>query len=177
MHRLTKGTALVGDLLLDGAKLEKVVKIRLGTGGTATGTSQTVTPYVLPTQAEIYYAFVNILTASTGATKTFSVGTSGTASGFLLSVSAASTGLVRPNITTATSGGNTGGFMLVSNTFGSLLMSFSSGSTAVGDAGFNLTKTYLSDSNASRTITFTPNSSEWSAFSADLYIVLTDVTR
>lgn len=182
MNRGTKDALLCGDLLMDVAKLDKAYKVRLGTGGVAVGSTQTVVtgPFAtLPAQALVYDVFVNVLTASTGTTKTLSVGTSGTGTGFLNSVDVSTTGIVRGLISAATSGPGTGGLFLKSTTYGSLLMTFTSGSTAAGDNGVAIQKTYPSDSNASRGLTFTPNSSDWvgGTFSADLLIFYTDLTR
>lgn len=179
---VTKGTVFAGDVLLGGRKLDKWFIFRLGTGGNVIAGSSyspiTLGPLAqLPSQVLVFDAFLNVLVASTGTTKTLLVGTSGTPGGFLNGISVGTTGIVRPFITTATSGGNTGGFMLVSSVYGTLLMSFSSGSTAAGDAGFCLPKTYPSDSNASRGLGFVPGSTDWTLFQADLYLSLVDITQ
>jgi len=181
VNKATKGTLEVGDVLLDNAKLDKAIKIRLGVGGVTPGTSTTVIsgPFgTLPSQAVVYDCFVNVLAASTGATKTMTVGTTGTPAGFLNGIDCSSTGIARPVITAATSGPGTGGLFMKSTTYGSLLMQFTSGSTAAGDNGVAIQKTYPSDSNASLGLCFTPGSTEWSgAFKADLYLFLTDLTK
>ena len=168
-NRLTEGTALVGDVLLDNAKLDKSIKIRIGTGGTAVGTSETTvtSPYaVLPAQAAVYDVFLNVLTASTGATKTIGIGLLSTSSGgnrtgFLAAASVASTGLVLGTVATGTSGAGTYGAFLTTQTTGNAPVQ----------------KTFSSDSITAKTLSFTPNSSEWIAFSADLYVCYVDVTR
>lgn len=161
-NRLTKGPALVGDILLDVAKLDKAVRIRLGTGGNLiAGSSYVQSSYVLPAQAVVYDAFLNVLVASTGATKTLLVGTSGTPAGFLSAISAATTGIQLPAIAAGTSG---------AGTYGSFFTVFTTGPAPVQ-------KTYASDSNASRTVGFTPGSTDWALFQADLYLFLTDLTQ
>lgn len=161
MNVLTKGAAAVGDILLFGSKLDKAVRVRLGTGGAAiASSSMSLTPYVLPAQAIVYDAFLNVLTPSTGGTKTLLVGTSGTPAGFLNGVNVGTSGIALPVIAAGTSAGGT---------YGSLLTVFTTGNSQAQ-------KTYASDSNASRTVTFTPNSTDWVAFAADLYLFLTDLT-
>jgi hypothetical protein len=159
-HVVSKGTIDAGDVLLKGAKLDKAVVVRLGSGGTAPGTSATITSFVLPAQAVVYDAFLNVITPSTGATKTVSVGTSGTPTGFLTGIDVSTTGLKLPVVAGGTSG---------AGTYGSLFLTFTTGNAPV-------TKSYASDVSASRTISFTPNSSEWVAFAADLYLSYIDLT-
>lgn len=163
-NRLTKGAALVGDILLDGAKLPKKVRIRIGVGGVAISASSYVnTTYVLPSQAVVYDAFLNVLVASTGGTKTISVGTSGTPLGFLSGIGAGTTGLSLPVIAAGTSG---------AGTYGSLLFAYTTGNAPVQ-------KSYASDASASRTIGVTPGSTDWvgGVFSADLYLEVVDLTQ
>lgn len=163
-NNLTKGTATVGDVLLAVGKLDKNIKVaRIGTGGVAVGTTATITTFVLPSQAIVYDAFLNVISASTGTTKTISVGTSGTPTGFINGLSVASSGLALPFICAGTS---------ATGNYGSLLTAFTTGNNQA-------LKTYASDSNASRTISITPNSSDWvgGTFAADLYLAIVDMTQ
>lgn len=161
-NRLTKGEALVGDVLLDIAKLEKAMKFRIGTGGVAISGSSFVPMNInLPAQAVVYDAFVNVITPSTGATKTLLVGTSGTKAGFLNGLSVATSGIQLPVIAAGTSG---------AGTYGTLLTTFTTGNAPVQ-------KSYASDANASLGLGFTPNSTDWIAFSADLYLLYIDLTQ
>lgn len=158
---LTKGAALVGDILLANAKVDKAVRIRLGTGGVAlSGSSQVMTTFILPAQAIVYDAFLNVLVASTGTTKTLLVGTSGTQAGFLSAISVSTTGIVLPVVAAGTSG---------VGTYGTLFVTQTTGNSPVQ-------KSYASDSNASRTIGFTPASTDWTLFSADLFLSFIDLT-
>lgn len=158
---LTKGPALVGDILLANAKIDKAVRIRLGTGGFAiASSSQTLTSFVLPTQAIVYDIFLNVFTPSTGATKTLLVGTSGTQAGFLSAISVGSSGIVLPVVAAGTSG---------AGTYGTFMTTQTTGPSPVQ-------RSYASDSNASRTLGFTPASTDWIAFAADLYLSYIDLT-
>lgn len=160
----TKGTVTAGDVLLKIGKLDKNVLVaRIGVGGVAIATtSMHVTPYVLPAQAVVYDAFLNVLVPSTGGTKTLSVGTSATPLGFINGLSVASSGLALPFVAAGTS---------ASGNYGSLLTAFTTGNNQA-------LKTYASDANASKTITFTPGSTDWvgGLFSADLYLSIVDLT-
>ena len=42
MNRLSEGPVIVGDILFDSGKLSKAIKIRIGSGGVAIGSSATV---------------------------------------------------------------------------------------------------------------------------------------
>lgn len=157
----SKGTVLVGDILLAGAKLDKAIRIRIGSGGVAVGTSFSSLGVSLPAQAVVYDVFLNVLTPSTGATKTLLFGTSASPSGFLNGLAAGSSGIVLPVVAAGTSG---------AGTYGSLLTTQTTGNAPVQ-------KSYASDANASKLLGFTPNSSEWIAFSADLYLCVLDLTQ
>jgi len=158
----TKGALYSGDILLGVGKLDKAIKIRLGTGGNLIATSSmSLTSYVLPGQAVVYDAFLNVLTPSTGATKTLLVGTSGTPAGFLSAIAVGTSGIVLPVVAAGTSGVGTYGTFMVTQTTGNAPVQ----------------KTYASDSTASRTLTFTPASTDWIAFAADLYLYVTDLTQ
>ena len=180
MNRLSEGPVIVGDILSDSAKLYKFQKIRIGSGGVAVGTSATVVTGPIATlsaQELVADVFLNVLTPS--ASQTITVGTTNTTNGFAVALSVGTSGIVMPGYTSATSGAN--GPLLVTNTYGSLLSTFSSGSTgsgAIGDAGLFVRKFYRSDSNASRVLSFTPSSSALggTTFAADLYIVTVDLT-
>lgn len=158
----SKGSVLVGDILLAGSKLDKSVRIRLGTGGAAIASSSlNMTAFVLPAQAIVYDAFLNVLTPSTGTTKTLLAGTSATQAGFLSGISVGTSGIVLPVVAAGTSG---------AGTYGSFLVTFTTGNAPVQ-------KSYASDANASRTIGFTPGSTDWVAFAADLYLSFIDLTQ
>lgn len=158
---VTKGAVLAGDILLAGAKLTKAVKIRIGTGGIAVGTSFSSLGLSLTAQMVVYDVFLNVLTPSTGGTKTLSFGTSASPTGFLTGIGAGTSGLVLPVVAAGTSG---------AGTYGTLLTTQTTGNSPVQ-------KTYGSDANASKLLGFTPNSSDWVAFSADLYLCVLDLTQ
>lgn len=160
-NTLSKGQVTLGDVLLAGSKLDKAVRIRLGTGGVAvSGSSYIQSSFVLPAQAIVYDAFLNVLVGSTGATKTLLVGTSGTPAGFLTGIGAGTTGIVLPVVAAGTSGAGTYGTFMTTQTTGNAPVQ----------------KSYASDSNASRTIGWTPGSTDWALFSADLYLSFIDLT-
>lgn len=189
---LTKGTALVGDILLTQSEgstaTKKIIKehiIRLGAGGTQPTSSETATVFTLPGQAVLYDAYINVLAASTGATKTLNVGllassAGGNNAGFLLGISAASSGLAYPSVSTATSGAGTGARFYTTNTWGAFLSVFSSGSTGNAtnaDIGYYQQKVFLSDSVTAKTVTFTPATTDWiGLFKADLVLSYVDLT-
>ncbi len=198
MSNLVSGQqVIVGDLLLNVGKLNKYLKVRLGTGGSVlAGSSEINTTVKIPDKCLIVDAFLEVLTPSTGATKTVRVGllstsSGGNGAGFLKDVSVGSSGTVRGAILTATSGGNTGGTMLVSATLGTYLATFSSGSTGVGDPGFYLPGftaatsgagtvpigAFRGDSVTAKSITWTPGSTDWVAFKANLYIGVVDLVK
>lgn len=157
----SKGTILAGDLLLAGSKLDKAVRIRIGTGGVLISGSSFVSLGInLPAQAIVYDAFLNVLTPSTGATKTLLFGTSSTPAGFLNGLSVGSSGVILPVVAAGTSG---------AGTYGTLLTTQTTGNAPVQ-------KSYASDSTSSRGLGYTPNSTDWAAFSADLYLCIVDLT-
>lgn len=184
MNKLSGQRSELGDVLLPWAKVSKWWIVRVGSGGVAPSSSEgTVTGAYsqLPSQAVVVDVFANVLTASTGATKTFSFGllstsSGGSRTGFMSSVSAATTGIVRPTATAATSGPGTGGMIYATNTYGSFLSQFTSGSTAAGDPGLFIKKNFASDSVTAKTFSFTPDSTDWIAFSADVYVKVVDLT-
>lgn len=193
-NRVTGQAALAGYYSLDngGGAMPHYFRYRIGTGGTPiSGSSEFVLTAAagnapgcpkVPTQGVIVDAFINVLTASTGATKTLSVGllstsSGGAVAGILNGISVASTGLVRPAITAATSGPGTGGLFFVTNTFGSFLSTFTSGSTAAGDPGLFARRNFATDSVTAKSLSATPGSTDWVALKVDLYIGVVDITR
>ena len=187
MNKLSGQKVELGDVLLSTAKLAKWWQIRLGAGGTTSGSSETqvtVGDYqALTAQCVVVDAFLNVLVASTGTTKTLSFGLLSTSSGgvnngFLASLSVSSTGLSRPLATAATSGPGTGGLIYATNTYGSFLSQFSSGSTSAGDPGVFIKKNFASDSVTAKSFSWTPDSTNFgSTFSADVYLKVVDVTQ
>lgn len=129
-----------------------------------TSTCEQDTTFDLPADGILHDVWVKITTASSAGGK-ISVGllsseSGGNASGFLASVGASSTGEVRGIYTTSTSGAN--GAFLVSNTRGSLLATFTSGSTgtaALGDCGLYAEKKHLFSSVAAKSVSWFSNSS------------------
>lgn len=119
----------------------------------ADGTGTNTTPITLPAGAIVFpYPIVNIRTAeATGATKTFSVGITGTAAAFINGMSSASTGVFIPALT----------FGAV--TMGTSLFQYSgTGSTAP------VPSQYIAS--AAIAVTWTPGSTDWANFDADLII-------
>jgi hypothetical protein len=191
MNQLSKGPTQVGDILADGFPLLKYWKFRVGPGGTAVGTSEVAMTVAsgrspnapaLPAQAVVADVFVNVLAASTGTTKTLSVGllstsSGGAVAGFLSGISVGTTGLQRPTFTAATSGPGSGGRFYSANTWGSFLSVFQAGSTAAGDPGVALRQSFVSDSVTAKTLSFTPGSSDFVALTVDVYLGFADLTR
>lgn len=170
MNRLSTGPVLVGDAFIDRGKLEKCIKLRVGPGGTLiSGSSEfalTGPEAVLPAQGIVIDVYVNVLVASTGGTKTFSLGLLSTSSGgnrtgFLNSINAAATGLQLPVIAVGTSG---------AGTYGTFLSTFSTGNAPAQ-------KSFAIDSVLAKTLSFTPNSTDWALFTADIYLCYVDITK
>jgi len=170
MNRLSEGPVIVGDILFDRGKIDKCIRVRIGSGGTAISSSSETTitgpEAVLPAQAIVLDVYVNVLVASTGSTKTFGFGllnssAGGNRIGFLTGISAAATGLQLPVIAVGTSG---------AGTYGVFLSVFSTGNAPAQ-------KSFATDSVTAKTLTFTPNSTDWVLFSADVYICYVDLTK
>lgn len=169
MNKLSGQTVEIGDVLLDIGKLDKAIRIRLGSGGVAVGTSEVALtgPYgILPAQALVLDVYVNVLVASTGTTKTLNLGllaasSGGSRTGFLNSVDVSTTGLKAAIVAGGTSGGGTYGAFLTTQTTGNAPVQ----------------KSFASDSVTAKTLSYTPNSSDWALFSADVYICYVDFTR
>lgn len=172
-NRLSGDVIIAGDALLSVAKLDKAIRIRVGVGGvpitSSSENSLASSPFgLLPAQAVVYDAFLNVLVASTGGTKTMGVGLATTSAGgnrigFLTAAPVGSTGIVLGIVAAGTSG---------SGTYGAFLTAFTTGNAPVQ-------KYFATDSVVTKTLSVTPNSTDWigGVFSADLYICYTDLTR
>lgn len=145
----------------------------------AASTAETSLAFVLPTRSYIPSLPLVLVTAAGSAGAKLSVGLlsssgGGSATGFISSLATSSSGLFQPGPTTSTSGAN--GIFLVSNTIGSFLSTFTSGSTGtgtLGDCGLLYVKPHLADSVTAKTLTWTINSSG-TAFAAQLLIPLVE---
>lgn len=141
--RVTRGTALVGGILVDGpnaspagvvAYVPQVLKVPIV--ALSTGTKDTTID--LPTKGLVLDVWVDITTLeATATTKTIDVGllnteTGGDLDGFLDGVSTAAAGIVR-GVPTLTAGGNETYF--ASTTRGVLLSSITAGADVAGDVG------------------------------------------
>lgn len=169
MNKLSGQTVEVGDILLDIAKIDKAIRLRLGPGGVAVGTSEVALtgPYgILPAQALVLDVYVNVLVASTGTTKTLNLGllaasSGGNRSGFLSAIDVSTTGLKAAIVAAGTSGAGTYGVFLTTQTTGNAPVQ----------------KSFASDSVTAKTLSYTPNSSDWLLFTADVFICYVDFTR
>jgi hypothetical protein len=187
-NRITKGKGLIGSLQTDnvlGLDLgSTTVKVRDYVKRipitSAASTAEQDTGYDIPALARVRDITVLVQTASSAAS-TLQVGllsssSGGDADGFLNGVSTTGTGLKAGGQTTSTSGAN--GIFLVSNTYGVLLSTFTSGSTGtgtLGDCGLFVKKDHRSDSVTAKSITWTSNSTSTSLV-ADIFVHLTELT-
>ena len=171
-NRQTEGCLLVSDLSIDGAA-HKTLRVNI----TSVGTSETDTRRDLPAKCVVHDVALVVITPSTGATKTLNVGllasSSGDADGFAVGLSVASSGVVVPAVQTSTSG--TAGRFVTGATYGFLLAVVTSGSTVAADNGLFARKVHSVNTLPARSITVTPNSSEWVNFKAVLLIDYTEL--
>jgi hypothetical protein len=128
---------------------------------------------VITARDTITDAYLYVRSAAVAGTQTIDVGlnstTSGDADGFLNDISVASTGLVRPAITSATSG--TWGRFISACTYGAYLADISLGATSSGSGMVNR-KAHAGNSSIVYGVSWTAGSTTWtSSFDADIVLV------
>lgn len=147
----------------------KVLKISFGHE-----TSETDTEVDLPDKAIVLAAWLEVTTADSGITinvGTLSSESGGDADGFIKGASVASTGLVIPDVT-VTSGTSEDYFSAC--TIGALLADFTAGSDTATDVGTLNKKFYATDSQTTKSISYTCSSGADTA-EGYIYVLLVEM--
>jgi len=180
--RVTRGTALVGGIALDGPSgspagviqyVPKVIKVPV----VALSTGVKDTTIDLPTKGLVLDVWVDVLTQeSTSGTKTIDVGllageSGGDTDGFLDGVSTAAAGIVR-GVPTITAGGSETYF--ASTTRGLLLASITAGTDSAGDVGTYFEKPHILNGTA-KSLVYQLGAAH-TELVANIYVLYVDLT-